>query len=293
MPGSEAEAPELPGELKYLELVHDFENRVDRGPLSGKEVLIYSPSKTGTVSLYHGLGLYFQKLEGWKSYVPKLLHNHSNRELIACLDRRPEVSLGWETARCVVSDLIAYKRCKGDRIRIVSSFRDPVHRALSTLYDALHNKLIRDREINTDDVTVDLCQEMINRILIYQNHTKHPLEDVEANFFQKHEFSYLEHYCHSRAEHHEILVLTLEESARWPGIVELVFGQNGAEFQPRNRAEDKEIARHCHPFIKQVRLSRNIIDQVYYSGNGGKYAAWHYSEAVLEGFYKRALNTFV
>ena len=73
--------------LRYLEEIHDFEGEQDRGPLSGKEVLIYSFEKTGTVTLYHSLGRHYQTARSWQGYAERFLHNHSNRLLVSMLKR--------------------------------------------------------------------------------------------------------------------------------------------------------------------------------------------------------------
>jgi len=285
--------------LEYLEFVRDFESGVDRGPLAGKELLIYSPSKTGTVSLYHGLGTLFQNIHKWPSYVPKVLHNHSNRELLACLDKGSPRSDGVNaTNRCVVSDLIEYKRITGGRVRIVSSYRDPIRRALSALYDALHNKIIRDREISSVDVSVDLCEEILTGILTYQSSATHPLEELEPEFFNVRQFrkaSSVAHpdFFHEVEDHYELLIVTLEQSVHWSRIVELAFGHSGARFEHRNRAIDKPIMSVCQPFVERVRLPRDLLDAVYYSARSGRYASWHYTEHALDTFHKAALREFL
>ena len=277
---------------RYLEKIVDFENGIDLGPLAEKEVLIYAPEKTGTVTLFHTLGKYLSENGPWEDYKEILLHNHRNDSLINTIKiTSPEISKRFLKTRKIIKDLVEYKRLTDRSILIVSSFREPVDRAISNIFQGLDKRIFIDHvlqqeDVDFNDVKKQLC-DFLKKRKFY-----HSIEEIEPDFFEREQFDKEKKCLFVDRGHYRILVVCLEHSDRWKGIFETELGYGGIDIVCGNQASKKKIARMYFDFKKNLSLSDSIIKDTYFKGPAVKYLKWFYTDDEIENFYERSLALY-
>ena len=282
--GSSVKYPE---ELGYLENVIDFENGLDRGKLSEKEILVYSPAKTGTVSLYFSLKNFLGLDDN------QMLHNHNNWSLVNSLKLPDNLTIDQISARPIVRDLLAYKTRAGGQVRIVSSYRDPLSRAISLVFQFMENLVVRKQTHTLQDISYEMCY---NRLLTNLNNflqAKHPLEEIDPAFFENQSFDHATKTCYVKKANYEILVLCLEHSSYWPSAFKRSFGYKTLNISNQNRSEDKVISSLSREFKEKLELPPNLIRQVYYGNHRQReHLRWFYTETEIEEFCNSSLKLY-
>ena len=278
--------------FRYLEKVIDFENGIDLGPLAEKEVLVYAPEKTGTVTLFHTLGNYLTENGPWKDYKEKLLHNHRNDFLINSIKITSlEITKGFLRSRKIIKDLAEYKRLTNRSLLIVSSFREPLDRAISNVFQGLDKRVFIDHVLKPEEVDFNEVKEQLLDFLKKRNFY-HSLEDIEPDFFVKEQFDKEKKCCFVDRGHYRILVVCLEHSDRWKRIFETELGYNGIDIVYGNQTSKKQIARMYSDFKKNLSLPDSIIKDAYFNGPAVNYLKWFYTDDEIEAFYKRSLEQY-
>jgi len=281
-------------ELRYLEEVIDYENRRERGPVSGKEVVIYSPGKTGTTSLYFSIYNYLKDRREWQDPKDFMLHSHYNYLLIENLKLPNGLSVNELADRYVIRDLIKYKELKGEHIILISSYREPLSRAISDTFHTLEDSVNKHQKTNPDDLSFELCYERFQEALSFildQDH--HSIEEVEEGFFDRYSFDHLTKSCYVKRPHLEILLLCLEHSSHWQAAFEKHLGYHGIEIITANVGSERKLSGLRREFEENLRLPRDLIWEIYFGDHAQQKALrWFYTEEEIGEFYQEALTRY-
>lgn len=281
------------GELSYLERIVDFEDSTDRGPMSGKEVLVYAPGKTGTVSLYAGIQDYLVKARGWSDAQSKMLHNHSNRHLVGNLRIDGEgPSREALLDRLIIRDLADYKALTGAHLLVVSSYREPLSRAFSSVFQQLEDA-VRLRRRNPGSLTLTDCEHLILEWLagIMQGFA-HPLTELDPAFFDTERFDRAQRCCFVERDHCRVLVLTLPHVDAWVPAFERCLGFDGIAFGHKNIAEEKVLGGLYRQLKTDLRLSPELIRRLYYDSAETDCLRWFFSADEVDALCDQALKLY-
>jgi glycosyltransferase involved in cell wall biosynthesis len=279
--------------LAYLEMTHDYEGGKERGPLSGKVGLVYAPTKTGTVSLFWSLGKYLATSRQSQCVERHMLHNHHNNALINHL--RPPTGLGRNelSRRLIIRDLIRYKALTGQSVCLASSYREPLSRLISDVFQQIERDINKRGILRIEEVTHELGHEKLLQTCKHALRQGHSLEEVDENFFDKYEFDHETKSCYVHLDSCQILVVCLEHADQWQSAFERHLGFHGIEIQHVNRAEDKNIATLYREFKQQLVLPRDVIEHVYFGDHAQQRAIrWFYTEEEIERFYRDAIECY-
>jgi hypothetical protein len=295
--GDEAAFPQCvvrsAGELTYLEQVIDLEDGSEHGPLSGKELLVYSPAKTGTVSLSHSLMAALGLGAGGVDPSTRLLHSHSNEALARRIRQPAWLPEGFCGERRLVADLVRYRRLTGQHTRIVTSYRDPLLRLISNVFQFLEGAVVRYGRLTEDAIDFERCHaEFLRRIPKVLDEV-HPLEEVLPDFFEAHTFSREEKCCYYREAGLEVLVLCLEHSDRWEPAIAQYLGLRDVKVGHLNRVEDKVLRAAHDDFVARLRMPEEQIRSFYYGEQRvHRLLEWFYTAEEIDGFCRRACERF-
>lgn len=280
-------------QLAYLETTHDFEVDINRGPLSGKDVLVYAPAKTGTVSLYWSVGNHLAKQRQWRRIERHMLHNHYNKALIATV-RTPEgPGVDELSDRFIIRDLLRYRELIGRPVYLISSFREPLSRIISHIFQQIDGDIGVRGVLQIGKVTPDIAYEKFLYMCMLDLVRCHSLEEIDDEFFDKHVFDHETKSCHVHQPYCETLVVCLEHSGRWQSAFERHFGFHGIKIQRANRAEDKAIATLYREFKEQLVLPRDMIEYIYFGDHAQQRALrWFYTDEEIDGFYRDAIERY-
>jgi len=283
---------DLVGELRYLEKIVDFEDQTNRGAIAKKEILVYSPGKTGTTSLFHSIGAYCAKAFSWESYKNRLLHNHRNIALLKNIkSTSPEITDAFLEKRMIVKDLVEYKRNMGQKLLIVSSYREPISRYISNAFNIINNHLYISKTHSIEDYDYAACLKLLRKYLDISN-TLHPIEEIEPDFFNKEIFDKENRYLLVDRGHYKILLLCLEHSDKWQDILSSQLGFDGIEILRSNQASKKDVSKMYDEFKERLRLPFSTIHDIYYDGPFAKYLKWFYTEEEIDDFFKESLAKY-
>jgi len=283
---------DLVGELRYLEKIVDFEGGVNRGTIAEKEILIYSPGKTGTVSLYHTIGTYCEKTFSWDGYKNKILHNHKNKSVLGNIKIiSPDISHSFLEKRQIIKDLVEYKRRLGQRLIVVSSFREPISRSISQVFQRVDKQVFVDGSSDIDDFDFDECTKLFWRLSDIHNF-QHPIEEIETEFFDRERFDKEKRCLLVDRGHYKILVVCLEHSDKWEKILDSELGFGGIKVQTHNQAKTKGVSQHYSEFKSSLAIPKSLIRRIYYKSSYAKYLNWFYTEEEVDQFYKTSLSMY-
>lgn len=279
-------------DLRYLENSIDFENGVDQGVLAEKEVLVYSPEKTGTVTLFHTLGKYLAEKRQWPAYKKKLLHNHRKESVLNTIKATsPAITKSFLESRNIINDLIEYKRLKNQPVLVVSSFREPIERGISYVFQGLDKWIYIDQILRPEAIDYNKCKRQLCDFLTDRSFY-HSLEEIYPGFFQKERFNKEDKCCLVDRGHLKILVVCLEHSDRWQKIFETELGYEGITIVFGNQASKKKIARMYSDFKKTLTLPTSVIRDAYFKSPVTKYMKWFYTRDEIDGFFQRSLERY-
>ena len=283
---------DIVGELSYLEKIVDFEGGVDRGSIAEKEILIYSPGKTGTVSLYHSIGTYCANAFSWDGYQKKLLHNHKNAALLTTIKIvSPDITHSFLEKRQIIKDLIEYKRRLGQQLIIVSSFREPVSRAISNVFQQVDKQVFVDGSKDIEDFDFNECEKMFWHLSGFENF-RHPIEEFDPGFFDREKFDKEKKCLLVERGHYKILVVCLEHSDKWGEILESELGFSGIDIQTHNKAKTKGVSQHYSEFKRNLSIPKSLIKRIYYKSSYVNYLNWFYTKEEVDQFYKTSLSSY-
>lgn len=281
----------MPTDLSYLEYLIDCEGGVERGRLIDKEVLIYGPEKTGTVTLYFAVGAHLSNQSSEATFQHRLLHNHNQGLLTPVLDVQsqafPKEALD---SRRVIADLLEYRRQHGKKTLVVSSFREPVSRGISNVFQHVHNVYIRGGHEALPD------SKECARLLRYRHLTpvrfQHPIEEIEPQFFETEVFDKQKKFLFVDRGHYQILVVCLEHSRLWPQILKETIGYSRDTLVNRNQASDKPFAAQYSEFKTFLTLPDSLINSVYHKEPFRKYLDWFYTRDEIDAFEQRTRRLY-
>lgn len=280
-------------DLRYLEQVIDTRGGRDGGTLAGKEVLVYSPPKTGSVTLYRAIRDYLAPRRGWSRPDSKVLHDHGQKSLEAVLELPEGLKPSDLSRRWIIKDLLEYKRQSGASIDIVSSYREPLGRTISLVFQTLQDLVYRDGTLREEDLTLEACRDRLIRVLRHNMRQHHPIEEIEPGFFDENQFDHERQYCFVDRGHYRILVLKLESVDMWPSAFEESFGYGELDFSAQNTADTKPIAPLYREFREWLRLDPDLVREIYYGNHPqGRQARWFYSEEQLRELYEKSLQRY-
>ncbi|WP_440998040.1 glycosyltransferase [Arhodomonas sp. SL1] len=291
---SAAERHELQ-DLRYLEEGIDGESGDDKGPLAGKEVLVYAPEKSGSVSLYHSIGRYLATHGGGADYHKRVLHNHHNQALAGVL-RLPAGMDPDRLARerTIVRDLVRYNHLLGRELTVVSSMREPLSRVISGVFQHLEDQVTRRGTLKAEEVTYEHCRAVLEHMMEHFLRRPHPLLEIDPAFFERHRFDKERKRCCVTEDGLRILVVTLEGAEYWQDALEQCLGYSGIEVTTHNTTGGKPlIAEHYEAFKSRLRLDEKVIRRIYYGDDPpAQELRWFYTEPEIEAFYERALARY-
>lgn len=280
--------------LSYLDDAWEMTHRLSEEPTTARLIdmpaLVYSPGKTGTRSLRDALQVWF----GERGTTPAVvLHKHDDgmmRRMLADGAGRPiEVPAGVS----VVADLIAYRRAVGIPIDVVTSFRDPVERTVSRLYQKIWVDAREHGESAFDDWTVDRCAAHVASLLRHARNRSHPAEEVVPDLFDAHAFDHDRESCLVEGEGFRLLVLRLEGAASWTGALERDLGYAGISVTNRNPTTAKSVAPHREATRGEIRVDARLLRHVYGGEHPlGRQLRWFYTESELRAMRRRALEQY-
>ena len=87
----------------------------------------------------------------------------------------------------IVSDLVEYKRLTDQSILIISSFREPIDRSISHMFQSMDNRMFMSDIFEPETLDYEKCQIHLLRFL-KTHHFHHPLEEIEPDFFINEQF---------------------------------------------------------------------------------------------------------
>ena len=281
----------LLGELKYLEKIIDVEGGEEKGLISDKEILVYSPSKTGSVTLLQSVGNYLsQKCKREEPVINLLLHSHSNMTVLENIKSIEDgIDRDFLKTRSIVKDLIEYKRLKNKPLIIISSFREPLSRAISNVFQRVDNLVYRDRKIAPGGFDYDKYLSLLYRFVRMKNF-RHPIEEIEPDFFATNQFDKDRKCLLVDRGHCKILLVCLEHSDRWKNILATELGFDGIEMTLHNQASEKMVAQMYSDFKSNLSLPRAFIKNLYFNSSYVKYLRWFYTEGEIEAFFQQSLG---
>lgn len=284
--------PDL-ADLRYLERVSDFEGGMDRGPLSGKQILVYAPEKTGSVSLFAGIRDYFASELEWSTVSRRMLHNHGNTPLIQTLKLGADVPVPDRLkTRTIVRDLVEYKRLLGDSVLIVSSYREPLGRTISYVFHAFRNDVLSGR-LDAKQLTVKRCERVLRSKLEWTAaHFEHSLTDIEPGFFRSERFDLSTRNCFVERDGYRILVLSLPHVDAWSPAFERHLGWKGVEFQHCNSAEQAALASIYRRFRSTLRLPVDLIRRLYHDSADTQYLHWFFGASEVDALCRTAIRDY-
>lgn len=279
--------------LAYLEKLIDFEGGVNRGPLTGKDFLVYAPSKTGTVSLFQSLCRHIAEPGDQNRPERRVLHNHSNAQLVGNLKFSPGAPAEAELLdRPILRDLLRWKALHEKPVTIISSFRDPLSRGISDCFEPMQTEVDAGRR-RLEDISYEECFEWLrswlDRALVYQFH---PLEEIEPGLFSQAQFNQRTKSCLVNRGDCRILTLSLHHVERWQTALEHALGFEGIHLVRANSAEDKAIASAYRAFKARLRLPVQLIERLYFDSAQTKYLCWFCTSAEVEDFYQAAIMNY-
>jgi hypothetical protein len=280
-------------ELRYLEQVIDFEGGIDRGPLAGKDLLVYAPEKTGSVSLFNGLLGFLARTQAWSEANRRMLHNHSNRQIVQNLKLYSDApSKEQLVARAIVLDLIDYRSLNSGDLLIVSSYREPLTRTLSLLFHHLENAIARG-DLDLESLTADRCaDELAGWLGRAIEQFKHPLTEIEPDFFRSNLFDRSTHSCFVQRDHYRILSLTLPYADAWGPACERHLGFPDIQFGHRNRGDQKSLAGLYGRVRSELRLSSPLIRRLYLDSADTECLRWFFSASEVEAMCAKAMRDY-
>lgn len=279
--------------FQYLEKAIDFRGNMNKGPLSGKEVLVYSLPKTGSSTLHESIKFYLAPRRNWNPPEFFILHDHGNTSLVSVLQVPPPLRAAELLNRFVIRDLLKYKKLTRGHVQVVSSYRDPLNRAVSQVFQNVYDLVFRERKCDVNDLMFDECYEMLCGTLRYYLDAHHPLEEVEERFFEEHTFDHDAKCCYVDRGHYEILAVCLEHSSSWKRALERHFGYKGIEILNRNVTSTKEVATHYQYFKERLELPREVIDEIYWGDHPARrHLSWFYTRDEIHNFHRTALHRF-
>jgi len=292
-PNEPAEPRKSLAELRYLERLIDFEGAMDHGPLSGKDILVYAPGKTGTVSLFTGIQAHLVKTRGWLDADRKMLHNHSNRHIVGNLKLDVQSpSREQLLERTIVRDLVDYKALTGSELLIVSSYREPLGRAFSSVFQQLDDA-IRRGDRTPDALSLPECEHLVLEWLATtMEHFDHPLTEIEPAFFETETFDHSSRSCFVQRDHYRMLVLTLPYADAWARACERHLGLDGIEFVHQNNADQKSLGAVYRQFKAELRLPADLIRRLFYDSAETACLRWFFSAAEVDELCDRAIESF-
>ncbi len=281
-------------ELRYLERAADLEGGGNHGPLSGKKIIVHTPRKTASTSLVHALGEYYQAAEGWDFRRQKILHSHDNQSLVIQIRKTlPPADMAALAGRSVVRDLLRYNRLTRGPALVLSSYREPLGRALSTVFQRVQAAEYVERSMPPGSLTFRSHRDwLLGYLEKMAGGLQHPLEEIEPAFFEQHAFDHREKCCWVDRGHHRILVVCLEHSGRWSRILERKLGCRGIQVGTANTLARKDAGDRYRAFKEQLRLPAELIHEVYYAGRERKYLEWFYTEDEIAAFHAAALERY-
>lgn len=279
-------------ELSYLDELMDFESGVDRGPLSGKEYLIYAPGKTGTVSIYESIIEQLAKDIGYSSAVNKMLHNHNNTSIVSVIKNSSNLSKREILDKCIVRDLIELKKERGERLNIITSFRDPLKRAISGTFQQL-DTLVSRGDVSIPEISYDdMYQRLMSNLQDFLV-SKHPLEEFHDGFFDVYSFDHQLGNCCVRFKEFNVLVLCLEKSDSWENSLRDFTGFSNLTLRKSNAVSQKVVASLHDQFVDQLRMSRDQIADIYYGDKPQhRQLSWFYTKSEIEEMFKKSVLRF-
>jgi len=292
-PSKHDHGPSDLADLGYLERITDFEDAVDHGPMAGKEILVYAPGKTGTVSLYQGIRNYLSTAQGWTDAHHTMLHNHSNRHLVNVLRLDADApSRAQLLDRVIVRDLIDYKAASGGRLLVVSSYREPLSRAFSSVFQQLEDA-VRRGDLDPQTLTLARCKQLARQWLTAtMEGFTHSLTEIEPDFFRSRTFDHSTRSCYVERHDCRILVLTLPHVQAWSAACERHLGWNGIQFGHQNNAEQKPLARLYRQLKAESWLPADLIRRLYYDSAETECLRWFFSKAEVDDLCSEALHRY-
>lgn len=290
---SDKERDGTPAGLRYLKEAVDYEGGRDRGSLSEKQLLVYAPMKTGTVTLYHALCGYMTKHRQWYMAERGLLHNHHNRALLNNLKVPDHIDASKLVKRSIVADLIRYKQLTGGHVQIVSSFRDPLDRSISYLFQHIDDLVTRECRLSLDDITFGMCREKLQKHLMRVLGENHPLEEIEDDFFEQEMFDHESKSCYVNRGHYELLVLCLEHVEHWRAALENHLGYKGIEIDRHHATRTKSLAKFYSEFKDNLELDEELLQRIYFGEHAQqKQLRWFYSDREIEGLFQQSIKRY-
>lgn len=280
-------------DLRYLEDTIDMEQGLNRGAMANKKMLVYAPPKTGTLSLEFMIGSYLAAHDPSFDRTTHILHNHDNGNLINHLKIPAYLEPNDLRQNLVVRDLIKYKEASQGHIRIVSSFRDPLRRAMSDLFHNIQYAFIEKEQHGINAIRFDECRDRLLKILAYYENLPHSLEEIDDDFFSKYRFDKQAKCCYINRGHYEVVAVTLEHSAIWPEILEGTF--NFKDIRPLHihRTADKILGQKYQEFKQQLELPANLIYRIYFGGRHQQnILRWFYTPTEIKALYQHALKYY-
>jgi glycosyltransferase involved in cell wall biosynthesis len=280
-------------QLRYLEAAIDNEHGKDRGPLAGKEILVYAPEKTGTSSLYWSIYEYLGNELQIRNPEYRILHNHNNRLLINNLKLPSNTPPHDLERRALVRDLMMYKQLTKGHLQVVTSMRDPLARAISHTFEVLEGFVVHKRTMARADLTPEVCHEWLHRILASFLNQPHPLQEIDTDFLHEMSFDRSTKWSHYELPNCGILALTLEASSVWKDALASSFGYQKLEVITRNIGAEKEFADIRKAFESDLKLSEDYIGNIYFGDHILRKALnWFYTKEEVNAFYQRALARY-
>jgi hypothetical protein len=291
-PGRQSRTAPALADLRYLERITDFEDAIDHGPMSGKEILVYAPGKTGTVSLFRGIQDYLIKAHGSNPHRA-MLHNHSNRHIVGNLRCNPDApSREQLLERVIVRDLVDYKSLTGGELLVVSSYREPLSRAISSIFQQLEQKVSREG-LEPRSLSVARCKAFVRQWLAStMEHFEHPLTEIEPDFFRTQCFYRSTRSCYLERNHYRILALTLPHVECWSDACERHLGWKGVRFDHQNNAEQKPLGALYRRFKAKLRLPASLIRRLYHDSAETEYLRWFFSAAEVDIMCAKAIRDY-
>ena len=278
--------------LRYLEKIIDWENKIDKGPLSGKEILVFSPGKTGTLTLYHTIGRYLSQKRSWDSYTKKMLHSHNNATVLNNIKSlSSDIELDTIKDRMIIKDLVEYKQLMNQPLWIITSYRDPIQRAISGVFQKVDKAVFVDKSAKPKDYHYNRCIKQI-RVFLDAMRIHHPIEEIDPEFFSTRTFDKEKKILLVEKGLLKILVVCLEHSDKWQDILEKQFNLKDIELSIQNQANKKGVKDMYADFRKKLYLPDSVIKDIYYNGPYTKYVKWFYTDQEIETFYNRSLDLY-
>lgn len=290
----EGQRPDKPC-LNYLERVHDIEGGQDRGALSNKEVLVYAPMKTGSVSIFHAILRRYREMHGVRYPQEHILHNHHDQALRTTVDFADASAARAAEGRFIVRDLLDYKHARDEPLWVVSSFRDPFARAVSYLFGEITKAWRREGEAGIAAYDTGRCRSRLRQLLRAFSRQPHSIEELEPDFFEKHTFDHSLKSCHARIRGAEVLLVNLENVQHWSGAFHAAFDWQGLDFGSQNSLQDRpRPVQEIHSrFQHEVRMEESEIERLYFGPHPlARQLDWFYTAEEREGMFRRAMERF-